>query len=182
MKTSGRLASAAFSLSLLLMGCTEDHHLPYIYWPTLPPTANHIVMRESTLYGPPQLSAWGVQVIIVGQYVRIVIPSDQILDLNSDRLNPCGETVMLIVTNYILRCHGLHVVVAGYADNVQPQERSLVITRRQAQSVMAFLYSHGIPIEGLDAMGFGRESNIAANDRALGSYYNRRIEITFSLY
>lgn len=125
------------------------------------------------------LQCEGVQVVQIGQYVRIIMPADLLFEFNSATIRnsavPALDTVLLFMSRY----GTVPLTITGYSDNVLPTDTAMLLTSRQAKSVAAYFWSHGIPFNMVYPIGRGSESSIASNGNSIGSYYNRRIEITF---
>ena len=66
--------------------------------------------------------------------------------------------------------------VAGYSDNVGGDQANLLLSKKRAESVRAFLVRTGVPAESLAAQGYGDARPVASNDTESGRFANRRIE------
>ena len=66
--------------------------------------------------------------------------------------------------------------VGGYSDNVGPASTNLVLSKKRAEAVRAFLVKHGVSADSLMAQGFGDANPIADNATASGRFANRRID------
>jgi outer membrane protein OmpA-like peptidoglycan-associated protein len=69
------------------------------------------------------------------------------------------------------------IVVQGYTDSQGGASFNQDLSQRRADSVRAFLTSHGIASDRVTAQGFGPASPIADNATAEGRANNRRVEI-----
>ena len=120
----------------------------------------------------------GVQVIRVGDEIKIVLPADRFFYPDTANLNPNYFPVLnkLIV---LLRCFDkINVKVSAYTDNIQSWRRDLSLTRLQAWMIMKYLWDSGIDARILYSIGYGSAFPIANNDTPLGQRMNRRVEIT----
>ena len=66
--------------------------------------------------------------------------------------------------------------VAGYSDNVGGDQANLLLSKKRAESVRAFLVRTGVPADSLTAQGYGDARPVASNDTESGRFANRRIE------
>ncbi|SIN81112.1 OmpA family protein [Paraburkholderia phenazinium] len=66
--------------------------------------------------------------------------------------------------------------VAGYSDNVGGDQQNLLLSKKRAESVRAFLVRTGVPADSLTAQGYGDAHPVASNDTESGRFANRRIE------
>ncbi|MEM1243287.1 MAG: OmpA family protein [Pseudomonadota bacterium] len=127
-----------------------------------------------------KLQKQGVQVVQIGEHVRIIVPSDRIFYFNSPTIIPQQYPLLEDVSSFIKHFGTpAQITVAGFTDNVQMPDINLELSRHQAQSVTAFLWSHGFPFRTLRPVGYGEADDTASNDDPMGSAYNRRIEISF---
>ena len=79
---------------------------------------------------------------------------------------------------YVSSCRvGVPFTISGHTDNVGGKEYQKWITKVQAQSIGAYLWSHGIPVEHMKITAMGDEDTIATNRTVHGAAMNRRIEI-----
>jgi OOP family OmpA-OmpF porin len=66
--------------------------------------------------------------------------------------------------------------IEGHTDNKGKPENNKVLSQNRANSVMAWLTSHGVTADRLEAHGFGQEKPIDTNDTDEGRQANRRVE------
>lgn len=71
----------------------------------------------------------------------------------------------------------MNVDIEGHTDNVGEDAYNLSLSERRAQSVVAWLTSHGIAAARLNAVGKGETEPVASNDAADGRALNRRVEV-----
>jgi intracellular multiplication protein IcmN len=133
--------------------------------------ASHQTLVDNLMYN-------GVQVIRVGDEIKIVLPADRFFypfsaNLNSNYFPILNRLVVL------LRCFDkINVKVAAYTDDTQSWRRDLALTRLQAWMIMKYLWDSGIDARILYSVGYGNAFPIANNDTPLGQRMNRRVEIT----
>ena len=68
--------------------------------------------------------------------------------------------------------------IAGHTDSQGAAQSNLVLSKKRAESVKAFLVSKGISAERLSVLYFGETDPIADNNTAEGRQKNRRVEMT----
>ena len=69
------------------------------------------------------------------------------------------------------------IVVQGYTDSQGPEGYNMTLSQNRAETVRAFLTSHGIAPERVTAEGFGPASPVADNTSVEGRANNRRVQI-----
>jgi OOP family OmpA-OmpF porin len=76
-----------------------------------------------------------------------------------------------------LKAHpNLVIEVHGHTDSRGSAQHNLVLSRRRAESVMAYLKDHGVT-NTMTAKGYGKEHPIADNATADGRLQNRRVSL-----
>ena len=68
--------------------------------------------------------------------------------------------------------------IAGHTDNVGNDQANLILSKKRAESVKAFMVSKGIDAGRLTALYFGETQPIADNGTPDGRQKNRRVEMT----
>jgi outer membrane protein OmpA-like peptidoglycan-associated protein len=120
----------------------------------------------------------GVQIVLVGDHLRLILPSDRFFAPNTPILN---ENYYPVLDQIALLLKGLNkyvVKVTGYTDNTGWPEGSLGLSRQQAQVIANYLWNRGIDARVVYATGYGSQFPIASNATAEGRAMNRRVEIT----
>ena len=68
--------------------------------------------------------------------------------------------------------------IAGHTDNVGDAQQNLILSKKRAESVKAFMESKGIEASRLSVLYFGETQPIGDNNTAEGRQKNRRVEMT----
>lgn len=68
--------------------------------------------------------------------------------------------------------------IAGHTDNVGNAQSNLILSKKRAESVKAFMVSQGIDTERLSTLYFGQTQPIGDNNTPEGRQKNRRVEMT----
>lgn len=124
------------------------------------------------------LAARGVQVVQVGDRLRIIIPADRLFAFDDDDLKPTASLVLNPIAAFLTHFGNVPMTIAGYTDNViYDGDRNLQFTRHRAQAVGAYLWSKGVKYYHIRAIGYGALYPIASNTTNRGSAFNRRVEI-----
>lgn len=126
-----------------------------------------------------QLVSHRINLIEVGDEIKIVIPVDDYYFSNSPRLNPHYYCVLCNVARYMRGIPKASVKVSAYTDNTESEERSLALTRAQARAMANYLWQQGIDARMIYPAGYGSNFPVAHNQLPKGRAQNRRIEITF---
>ncbi len=127
-----------------------------------------------------ELEAQGVKVIQLGDQLEIVLGVDRTFRPRSNtRLYTSQIRTMRLVTEYlIMRGYGnSSIFVYGHTDEVGSDRAKLGRSKQQAETIKAYLWSGGIPLGNLKAIGCGDTDPVASNQTVDGSAANRRIEI-----
>lgn len=150
--------------TLSLVGCADM----FVRQGSTPPIA-----LIDTLRAQPD-----VQVVQLGDTLKIILTTDGCFDMYTSVILPrCKPTLTTIST--VLNAYGnAPVTVAGYTDEVAPAQAAILLSKQQADSIVAYLWAHGDAYERFQTIGYGPQFPIATNLNPDDSYYNRRIEIT----
>lgn len=126
-----------------------------------------------------QLASHRIQLIVVGELYKIVIPIDDYYYANSPRLNAHYYPVLDKVAKYMRDIPKTSVKVSAFSDNTEPDARSLALTREQARNMANYLWKQGLDARIIYSAGYGANFPVAHNQLMEGREQNRRIEITF---
>lgn len=124
-----------------------------------------------------KLRGQGVQVVQLGDNLTLILPTDNCFDLGSPDIEGSCVPILLNVAALLKRYDNVPISVQAHTDNVWGADQAEFISRAQAESIVGFLWAHGIPHEHVFAKGCGDDCPIGQNDTVLGSAMNRRIEI-----
>lgn len=125
-----------------------------------------------------KLQKRGVQVIQVGDDIRLVLPTDHFFVPHSAQLDPNGYSTLNLTATFLKRFEKISIKVAGYTDNLGSSKRNKALSREQAEHIMIYLWSCGIDTRLIFAVGYGESRPITSNQTKEGRAKNRRIEIT----
>lgn len=128
-----------------------------------------------------QLKVAGVTVIRIGDQLEFVLSVDRFFRQKSNtRLYPNQIETMKLITR-LLRAYGnVPVKVYGHTDEVGSDQSKLRRSKQQADTIAAYLWSNGIPLGNIEAIGCGDTEPVSSNETVDGSATNRRIEIITS--
>jgi len=98
-------------------------------------------------------------------------------DFNKTTLRPDSEGSLQRILAFLQGDTGLAVEVQGHTDNVGGDDYNLKLSQGRADTVKAWLVSHGVAAARITAQGYGRQQPIADNDSDEGRAKNRRVEL-----
>lgn len=120
----------------------------------------------------------GVQVVGIGDSLKFIIFTDKCFEFGtSDLTNQCANTLSYIAA-FLKKTGNAPVNVAGYTDDVLTDAVALRLSQAQADSIVAYLWAHGIPQQRFYVKGYGSVDPIATNYTTHGKGLNRRVEIS----
>lgn len=125
------------------------------------------------------LKLHNVQVVRVGEEMRILIPVDNLYHPHSANFVHEYLPVIDAVARFLHCFAKVDVKVAGYTDCGGDPHRNLMLSQLQAEKLIKYLWREGVDTRILHSKGYGKEHNIARNCSFYGKARNRRIEITF---
>ena len=137
----------------------------------------HEFERHATL--AQKLRRQGIQVILIGDKIDVILPADKVFYPYSAHMNSNFYPILDQVAEYIRQYTKTLVKVSAHTDNTACCERALSLTREQAQAVASYLWEQDIDARLIYSVGYGCNCPIAFNQVEKGRATNRRIEIQF---
>jgi len=124
-----------------------------------------------------KISAQGVQVVGVGQSLKLILLTDNCFDFGTINLTrSCYDVLDNIAA--LLKLYGnAAVTVNGYTDDGFGERFAHRLSQQEADAVVTYFWAHGIPYQRLTAKGHGNADPIASNYTLRGQKLNRRVEI-----
>ncbi len=185
----GRFFAALLSLTVL----SACHHT---FAEEQVPAKCPIVITDNIVLCPPAKSCTpaalrqitctlrhqAVQVVRVGEDMRVIIASDRLFNPNSANFN-YEYLAVLKAVGVLMQCYDKeHVLVEGYTDCCGCEARNEKLSLAQANKVAKYLWEHGSDSRLLTTKGYGSLNPIANSNNYYGRARNRRIEIIFRDY
>ena len=126
----------------------------------------------------------GIQIIQVGRHVRIIIPSDAVFDGRTAEIKSSAHNGLNALANFLAKYPNHKIIVTGYTDNLGTYQADAALCEHQAQNLITYFWTRGVPHQCLTAVGMGKNSltTISSNRSINGKTANRRVEITFTTY
>ncbi len=122
----------------------------------------------------------GVLVEQVGETMRIIIPGDGLFNPHSANISPFyGMPTLNLVARLMVMLETTSAEISGYTNTEFSPQLDQVMSKRQAEVVLDYLWLRGIDSRLLYAIGFGCRRPLAADPV---SWANRRIEINFRFF
>ena len=125
-----------------------------------------------------KLRGTGVDVARKGDNITLNMPGNVTFAFNSANIDPQFYPVLNDVAAVLREYNQTVVEVAGHTDSVGTDAYNQELSVRRANSVAAYLQSHGVIQQRLITVGAGESRPVASNDTEAGRAQNRRVEIT----
>lgn len=125
-----------------------------------------------------RLEGTGVSVTRSGDNITLNLPSSITFASNSADLNSQFYSALEGVTLVLKEYEKTVIEVAGHTDSSGSDQLNQALSERRAQSVAAYLSSHGVKNQRLITIGAGETRPVASNDTEQGKAANRRVELT----
>jgi OOP family OmpA-OmpF porin len=90
---------------------------------------------------------------------------------------PAEETLKNVAVALAKTHPSSKIIVQGYTDAQGSLAYNEALSQNRAETVRAYLVSHGVPADRLTATGFGPRNPVATNDTVEGRANDRRVEI-----
>ncbi|MEZ9883400.1 OmpA family protein [Vibrio splendidus] len=123
--------------------------------------------------------------VVVEEKTTVVVTKAQtesfsqgMFETNSTELSTDGKIALMPLVE-VLKAHPQSSVdVVGHTDSAGAAEYNLMISKKRAAAVAAYIEEQGIEADRITASGEGEENPIASNDTAEGRAQNRRVDAT----
>ncbi|PTP04742.1 hypothetical protein CWN85_17055 [Vibrio splendidus] len=123
--------------------------------------------------------------VVVEEKTTVVVTKAQtesfsqgMFETNSTELSTDGKIALMPLVE-VLKAHPQSSVdVVGHTDSTGAAEYNLMISKKRAAAVAAYIEEQGIEAHRITASGEGEENPIASNDTAEGRAQNRRVDAT----
>ncbi|MEZ8774228.1 OmpA family protein [Vibrio sp. 10N.247.310.17] len=104
--------------------------------------------------------------------------SQGMFETNSTELSSEGKTALIPLVE-VLQAHPQSSVnVVGHTDSTGAAEYNMMISKKRAAAVAAYIEEQGIAADRIAASGEGEENPVASNATAEGRAQNRRVDAT----
>lgn len=154
---------------LCLSGCyLQTHVIPHFI-----PRTEHEHFLEHISY----LEQQGVQVVLMGDTVRYILPSDRFFQPDSAEFRRAHSPVLRRIAMLIRQCGNMPLRVVGHTDDIGSEKHKLKRSYDQAFAVASYLWENGVAKERTTVRGYSDNDEIADNISVKGSEFNRRVEI-----
>ena len=136
---------------------------------------NYMDQQEAELRA--QLQGTGVSVTRVGDQLILNMPSNITFGVDSARVQPQFNEVLISVGLVLRKFDRTIVDVYGHTDSTGSREHNLDLSQRRAVAVATILANQGIDQRRFFIEGRGPDDPIASNATETGRAQNRRVEI-----
>lgn len=123
------------------------------------------------------LRSRGVGVIILGNRLRIIIPTDTFFDQENLDINECHVNTIAVIAEAIKVLPCTVIDITGHTDNVGTRRDKLRRSCEMAQRVAGHLWAQGIGWDRMTVTGRADCDQISSDGSIFGSSDNRRVEI-----
>ena len=137
---------------------------------------NYMDKQEAKLR--QQMAGSGVDVVRKGDNITLDMPGNVTFAFNSADLNAQFYPVLDKVAQTLVEYDKTVIEVAGHTDSVGSDAYNQQLSERRANSVAAYLASHGVAGTRVVTVGAGEGHPVASNETEEGRAQNRRVEIT----
>jgi outer membrane protein OmpA-like peptidoglycan-associated protein len=137
---------------------------------------NYMDRQEAKLR--QQMAGTGVDVVRQGDNITLDVPGGVTFAFDSADLNSQFFPVLDKVAGTLQEYDKTVIEVAGHTDSVGSDTYNQGLSQRRADSVAAYLGSHGVTRTRVVTVGAGEGHPVASNDTEEGRAQNRRVEIT----
>jgi outer membrane protein OmpA-like peptidoglycan-associated protein len=125
-----------------------------------------------------QLENRGVNIIVLGDQVMIVIPSARLFDDMASKIKPQAYSTLNLVARYINGFTKMLIKISAYTNDTGSPSHDLSLSQQQADAIEKYLVAAGMDVRLLYALGCGGTHLVERNLTGWDDNDNYRIEIT----
>lgn len=123
-----------------------------------------------------KLKIRNVQVVRIGDYVKLIIPTSQLFYNHTDTLAANSDSTLDAVIDFIEPMPKISIAVSAYTAGELGAEEEAKISAAQAQAVADYLWSNGADTRLITAQGYGIQKPVSFGADA-SVQENSRVEI-----
>ena|SRR3990167_7130104 len=167
------------SLFNCLIGCYEPPYNNFEPYASIPSKKINYETHsfKSTQELIHKLNTMDIQYVQYGDTRTLILPTDRYFTYNSPTFNQFCYKIFPTLLDLLNREPHRTLYVAAFTDNVNTRFRQKKLTQARAETMITYLWAHGIKAEQLSPEGYGEKYAIASNHTIHGSAQNRRLEI-----
>lgn len=125
-----------------------------------------------------KLENGGGRIIVLGDQVKIVIPSSLLFHSMTTTLNSSAYSLLDLVAEYLRSFSKISVKVAAFTNNTGTERINQTLSQEQANSVARYLWKAGVNARLMTATGYGGTHLVTQNTFDWNQGDNYRVEIT----
>lgn len=133
---------------------------------------------DSNISSYDQLENRGVKMIVLGDHIMVVIPSDHLFNSMTPVIKPGAYSTLDLIAAYINKNHTMTVKVTAYTSSAGSERVNLALSKEQAESIVRYLWQKNINTRMMTAIGMGGTHPVMDDTTGWSSNLNYRIEIT----
>jgi len=107
----------------------------------------------------------------------IVTLGDVLFETGKSEIKPGARRTLDQMVRALRNDRDATLTIEGHTDSVGKRDYNLVLSKRRADVVRAYLVARGIPSQRIAARGMGPDYPVASNRDASGRQQNRRVEM-----
>ena len=100
-----------------------------------------------------------------------------LFDTASDALDAESQAVTVRIGSALAKLGINRLRVEGHTDNVGAASFNQTLSLRRAEAVAQALASQGLPLDGMEVRGWGKDRPVVTNDTPTGRMQNRRVAV-----
>ena len=108
---------------------------------------------------------------------KITVNADETFEPGTEKIKTFAYSNLDNIVNFLKKDPWTKWKIQGYVDSQTPEERKLSLSYEEADAIMKYFISKGLPSFQFQVYGLGDENPVASNSTAEGRSKNRRVEI-----
>lgn len=120
----------------------------------------------------------GGQIIILGDQVKVILPSNTLFHSMTGKLNAAAYPALDRVADFLRTLDKISVKVAAYTNATGPARVNQELSQEQADAVARYLWVRGVNARLMTAVGYGGTQLVTQNSYDWNGNDNYRVEVT----
>lgn len=158
---------------LMICCCMQGCYVKQRLIPLFLPKSEHDKFLDTVAW----LHDNGVQVVVLGDTIRIIVPVDYFFYQDSADFIRRKAPVMWQIAGILNACGNAPVKITGHTDDIGTKAHKLRRSYNYAFVIASYMWESGVPWSRMTVRGYADHEDVATFRTVSGSHFNRRVEI-----
>ena len=170
----------SWTAAIAVVGCdgvVAKKVLPKKVAAPAPAPVRVVAPAPAPVVAPVEVKAAPAPVAEVKEAAKPIVLEGASFATGSAKLLKSADKQLNEVVEAVKQEPNIKLEVSGYTDNRGKKSSNLLLSKKRAEAVKAYLVKHGVAADRVSAMGHGETNQFGDNSTEEGRAANRRVEI-----